>query len=334
MTSRSLTAHLASSQRASLMAHILQGTRRCGLWCALWCSLWCSLCLVACEGKVDRSPNVLPSGAAGSSLGGSGGGAGVDSAGVMMGGAGVMSGGATPLACATCPVVGAWYRFTKLEIASLDSNPDHSAIGLLNSLWSADISKDQLNVMFEVKEVSGSQITIRALNAARYNTPDTGYCLLPDTAIEFTFNRDGCDFINPEPSGINIYAGSVDIPKNCSPMLAAPNTIPVRGVTLTGTFSDDCGQIISGRVPSASIPQTGLAQTCTCLSPIVENCQGLDPSFESEQCAGCNDPYTSLRQQLSIFGDLSYGCEANGEAAVCLEALFEAERLDFTPSDC
>ena len=243
-------------------------------------------------------------------------------------------GGDQANSCATCPALGTWYRFTKMQIASLDGNPEHPAIRVLNNLWSRDIEEDQLNVMFEVKEVNGSQITIRALNAARYNTPDTGYCLLPETAIEFVFNRDGCDFTNPEPSGINIYAGSVDIPKNCSPELEAPNTIPVREVTLTGAFNDDCSQIISGRVPSASIPQVGLTQTCTCLSPIVESCGGLDPSFESEQCAGCNTAYTSLQEQLSLFGELSYGCEANGAPAVCLEAEFEAERLNFTPSDC
>jgi hypothetical protein len=231
-------------------------------------------------------------------------------------------------------MVGDWYRFTIMQIASLDGDRTHGAIRTLNTLWANDINNDLLNVLFEVKEVSATQVKVRALNAARYNEPDTGYCLLPATAIEFVFERDGCDFINPEPSGINIYAGSVDIPKNCSPELPAPNTIPVRSVTLQGTFSDGCGQIIRGRVPSASIPQSGLSQTCTCILPTVESCEGLEPDFESEQCPGCNQRYTSLNQQLSLFGALTYSCEADGEASVCLEAEFEAERLNFTPSDC
>ena len=288
-----------------------------------------------CENSVDQRPNVLPSAADTQPTAGSSPLAGVSSGAEAGVSSGAEEGGtASGLSCGGCPSVGDWYRFKTMQIASLDGNTEHRAIGILNDLWSGDIEGDLLNVMFEVKEVSETQVKIRALNAARYDTPGTGYCLLPDTSIEFNFNRDGCDFTNPEPSGINIYAGSTEIPKNCSPELPAPNTIPVRKVTLEGTFSEGCGQIIRGRVPSASIPRSGLDQTCTCLSPNVEVCQGLDPSYEDDSCGGCNQLYRSLRQQLSLFGELSYGCDANGEEAVCLEAVFEAERLDFTPSDC
>jgi hypothetical protein len=177
-------------------------------------------------------------------------------------------------------------------------------------------------------------VRVRALNAARYADPSQGICLLPDTAVEFEFARTGCDFINPEPSGINIFAGSKEIPKNCSPDLPTPNTIPVRAVTLSGTFSDDCGAILSGQVPSASIPRSGLDETCTCLSPILETCTGIDPSYQDERCGGCNVAYKSLNQQLSFFGELSYGCEADGEEATCLEASFSAQRLEMSPEVC
>ncbi|MBM4291383.1 MAG: hypothetical protein FJ138_08065 [Deltaproteobacteria bacterium] len=233
--------------------------------------------------------------------------------------------------------MGDWYRFSALAVASLDGNPTHGAILVLNNLWRADIAGGLLNVIFEVTAVTDTELVVRALNAARYPDAGEGYCLLPENAIEFRFAREGCGFTNPQTSSINIYSGRTDIPKNCSPTLSAPNTIPVREVTLSGDFDATCGKIIGGRVPSASIPRSALTATCSCLSPTVESCGGLDPSYSGNmqgQCAGCGPVYTSLSTQLSLFGPLNYGCDADGEEAVCLEATWEAERLDFTPSAC
>lgn len=291
------------------------------------------------ENPIDTSPNVLAgANSAGVTAGGATGSSGGE-AGVSTGGSGTTAGtggeaGGGPVSCEQCPEVGAWYRFNTLKVTSLDGNPEHSAIGVLNNLWRTDIGAEQLNVLFEILDVTPELIRVRALNAAGYASSEGGYCLLPYTAIEFEFAREGCDFTNPVASGINIFAGSTNIPKNCSPDLPTPNTIPVRAVTLSGGFSDDCGQIIRGRVPSASIPRSSLEGTCTCLSPSVEACRGLDPSYEDELCGGCNAAYRSLQAQLSIFGELSYGCEADGEPAVCLEGEFEAERLDVAPEVC
>lgn len=295
--------------------------------------------LPSCSNPIDTSPNLLPSAEGGVSAGAAAGSVAGSVAGAAAGAqAGVAAGGP----CESCPSVGDWYRFSALSVVSLDGNPSHGSIGVLNNLWRADIAGSLLNVMFEVVEVTPDQLVVRALNAARLADVSMaeegrGYCLLPETAIEFRFAREGCGFTNPEASGINIYSGRTDIPKNCSPTLSAPNTIPVRGVTLTGDFNPTCGKIIGGRVPSASIPRSALTATCSCLSPVVESCGGLNPEYmgnTSGECAGCGPIYTSLNTQLSLFGPLSYGCSADGEDAVCLEASWEAERLDFTPSVC
>ena len=238
--------------------------------------------------------------------------------------------------CAECPVVGSWYRFTELKVDSLDGKETHPVRPVLNNLWAGDLQRNQLNILFEIKAVDKDQVTIQALNAAWISTAPDDYCLLPETAIEFVFERDGCLFENTTPSGINIFAGSQEIPKNCALSLDVPHTIPVRNVILQAEFSNDCGQILRGSVPSAAIPQAELGQICTCLSPSLENCGGPDPSFEGNngECNGCNTAYQSLNRQLSALGDLDFGCEVNGAPAVCLESSFKADRLNFTPPLC
>ena len=191
----------------------------------------------------------------------------------------------------------------------------------LGSLWRADIAGGLLNVMFEITEVTDTELVVRALNAARYADAGQGYCLLPETSIEFRFTREGCGFTNPQTSGINIYSGTTDIPKNCSPTLSAPNTIPLRGVALTGDFNPTCGKIIGGRVPSASIPRSALTATCSCLSPVVESCGGLDPSYMGNAqglCAGCGALLTPKAGHCCVF--CSYGsvpCPPVQDARAC-----------------
>ena len=290
------------------------------------------------ENKIDTSPNILPAPQGDPNQGGGTGGV----MGGPQGGAqgGIQGGMQGEAPCRTCIQEGSFYRFTELSLTSLDGNETHPVIGTLNSLWAGDVENHQLNILFEIKEVTEDRIKVSALNAAWNGEGDNDYCLLTNTAIEFDFTRSGCGFVNEDPAGINIYAGSQEFPKNCSVTDEFPNTIPVRDVTLEGAFNDTCDEIISGLVPSALIAKQALDQTCTCLigpaSPL-DACKGPDSSYMGDadgQCGGCNDSYRSLNSLLSAFGELSYSCDDGGNPAVCIDARYKATRLNFTPEVC
>ena len=243
--------------------------------------------------------------------------------------------------CPDCPQIGTWYRFDELSITALDGDEAHPIINTLNMIWIGDIERNQLNILFEIVDKNETEIRISALNAAFLSTEKDDFCLLPETKIEFVFNRDqvnGCDFINAEPSGINIYAGSKEIPKNCAPDLDLPHSIPVRNTILEGSFSRNCEQIKSGNVVSAAIPKTELGNICTCLAPQLESCKGPNPNYEGNfkgECVGCESSYLmSLETQLGNFQPLKFECEADGGPAVCLAATFSAQRLSMTPPIC
>ena len=298
----------------------------------------CVLGLVGCENEIDDRPNVLPSEpTAGESVAGESAGATAgESAGVTAGeSAGAAAGESAP-PCESCAEVGAWYRFTTLELESLDGGP-HPVVSVLNNLWARDVDDHVLNVLFEVRSVEGDQIKMGAMNAAWVSEADDDYCLMPETAIEFIFTQSQCSISNSDSAGINIYAGSKEITKNCSAEGEATNAIPVRDVLLGADFSTDCSQLLSGSVRSAAIKRSALEGTCSCLSPILESCEGIDPSFEGNsfgECMGCNTRYNSLSRQLNMFQELTWECEVDGEEAVCLEASFAASKLSFTPSVC
>jgi hypothetical protein len=305
-------------------------------------TLTLSFTLLGCENPIDETPNVLPSTPS--------------NGGDLTGEGGALSAGETPSTgatsamcdggaesevgcgpCQDCPQQGTWYRFTDLDVISLDDNETHLAIRILNNLWAGDIDRHQLNILFEILETDGDQVRVRALNAAWISAEQDDYCVLPNTGIEFNFVKQGCAFTNPTPSGINIYAGSQNIPKNCALGIEVPHTIPVREVTLNGSFSEDCGAILNGHVPAASIPRSGLSQVCSCLYPNIEGCLGPDPAYPGKDdgsCAGCAEPYNSLDQQLNMLGPLDFNCTADGGEATCLVGSFTAERLDFTPPVC
>ena len=297
---------------------------------------WLILGVGCTENKIDTSPNILPSPQNEPNQGGSmglGGGMGGDSGGSQGG----MQGEAP---CQSCIQEGSFYRFTELSLTSLDGNNAHPVIGTLNSLWAGDIENHQLNILFEIKEVSEDSLRVAALNAAWNGEGDDDYCLLTNTAIEFNFTRSECGFINEDPAGINIYAGSQEYPKNCSVTDEFPNTIPVRDVILEGAFNESCDEIISGVVPSAFIAKEALDQTCTCLigpaSPL-DACKGPDSSYMGDadgNCGGCNDSYRSLNSLLSAFGELNYSCSDEGNPAVCIDAQYKAVLLNFTPEVC
>jgi hypothetical protein len=277
------------------------------------------ICLItlACENEIDTTPNVFPPA--------------VEQTEVDM--------DLTPQepgACDDCLTVGSWYRFDLLALGSLDRGP-HPVIAILNNLWEVDVNNHVLNVLFEVRAIEGDLVTIGAMNAAWVNEEEDGYCVLPDTQIEFIFKRDGCSIINEVTAGINIYAGSTSIPKNCSPDGEAVNAIPVRDVTLAADFTQDCSSIINGSVVSAAIKKSALEETCSCLNGNLEGCVGPDPDFPGNnfgECQSCNSNYQSLSRQLNTIQQLEWLCEVNGEQAVCLEGSFSAQQLDFTPPVC
>ena len=284
-------------------------------------SLSFTLGALGCDNPIDTSPNVLPEPL-------------VMEAGESMSGA---TGGETqPDQCASCVEVGSWYRFDLLQLEALDGGI-HPVIGVLNSLWRADISSHVLNVLFEVREIDGDQIKMGAMNAAWLSEAEDDYCVLPSTAIEFVFTRSECQISNPAPAGINIYAGSQEIPKNCSPDGGdARHAIPVRKVSLSGSFDSECQTIGDGVVQGAAIKRSALEQTCSCLNTL-DNCGGPDANFMGDmngECAGCNVNYTSLARPLNLFKPLEWNCEIDGEQAVCIEATFSATRLNFTPPVC
>ena len=315
---------------------------------------------VACENPLDSSPNILPKveeeieeeeggaiiecsteemGVAEEMMGGE-----------MMGGemmdetSDTMNNEADNTSCGPCPdcpQIGTWYRFDELQVTALDGDESHPIINTLNMIWTGDIERNQLNILFEVVDKNENEIRISALNAAFLSTEKDDFCLLPETKIEFVFNRDqvnGCGFTNPTPSGINIYAGSQEIPKNCAPNLELPHSIPVRNTILEGSFSRSCDRIKSGNVVSAAIPKTQLGNICTCLAPQLESCKGPNPNYEGNlkgECVGCESSYLmSLESQLGSFQPLKFECEANGDPAVCLSATFSAQRLAMTPDIC
>ncbi|MAD60207.1 MAG: hypothetical protein CMH49_01665 [Myxococcales bacterium] len=296
----------------------------------------CLLCFAigvltsACEmeNTIDDSPNVLPT-AAGQMAG----------ADIVEGGAEAGedgSGDSNESQCANCAQIGTWYRFSNLGLDAIDGRP-HPVVAVLNSLWSADVDSHSLNVLFEIRAVDGEQITMGAMNAAWVSEAENDYCVMPETAIEFIFTQSECSMSNSVPAGINIYAGSQEIPKNCSPQGEAVNAIPVRDVLLSAEFTSDCGSIVNGTVRSAAIKRSALEGTCSCLSPVLGSCEGLNPSFEGNnfgECGGCNQRYSSLSRQLNSIQELTWECEVDGEQSACIEAHFEASRLDFTPPQC
>ena len=274
--------------------------------------------IIGCENEVDDRLNILPSTPI----------AGEQSAGTPAGEA--------ASSCESCIEQGTWYRFTTLKLETLDGG-EHPVIPILNNLWKGDVDAHALNVLFEVRAIEGEQITMGAMNAAWVSEAENDYCLMPETAIEFIFTQSECSIVNTDSAGINIYAGSKEIAKNCSPGGDAINAIPVRDVLLGADFSADCSQLLNGSVQSAAIKRSALEGTCSCLSPILESCEGVNPNFEGNnfgECAGCNTRYNSLSRQLNMFQELKWECEVDGEEAVCLEASFEASKLNFTPPVC
>jgi len=240
--------------------------------------------------------------------------------------------------CSGCPEVGQMYRFDTLIVDKLD-NQENPVTDVLNPVWAKDIELYELNIIFEVVEVTDTALNFRAVNAARVGF-EGEMCLMGNTAIDMKMNRSGCEIQSSEAAGMNIYSGSETNPKNCVPGHSI-NAIAVQGVELAASLSEDCGNIINGNIVKAYLPKDFLDRTCSCIttgSDQSDACLMPDPTYEDKSCGGCNDGFVALNTYLKAFspgGKLDYLCEnEDGQPAVCLGGSFSLTRLDAPIEEC
>jgi hypothetical protein len=236
-----------------------------------------------------------------------------------------------------CLAVGQWYRFDALQLTSLDGG-DHNVIETLNGLWTSDIAKNELNVLFEVTAVSASEVTIKGTVGSRVDGTED-ICVIASSAQDFVFPREGCHLKPSAPASINVYAGTENYPKNCSTTLPVKHAIPVDGAVLEGELDDTCSTISNGKVPSGVLGQAALGQICTCLllpNDPAEKCGELDASYDpGGSCQGCSDKYQSLSNLLVAFGEVTWSCTTlAGGPATCITADYSAVRLPAAPAAC
>lgn len=296
--------------------------------------------ITACENKTDSAPNKLPGGDATTAVDTSSG----DVA-SLPGDASASGGGCD------CLAKGQWFRFNTLQIKSLDGK-QHLVIGALNPIWQSDIDKHELNFFLEVQDVTEKTLVFRIVNAARTDKAGS-MCLMGATSSVITMERNGCALQNKEAAGLNVYAGTVANPKNCTTGLAVPHSIPVRKAFFKADIAPDCSAVLNGLLMEGSIAKDALDSTCTCLktggAPAEEcgvpdkafagynsdkNEKGKPPVFCTECCKGCNSNFTNLNELLDSFGPLDYTCQDDkGGKAVCLSATFAAKKADM-PANC
>ena len=241
-----------------------------------------------------------------------------------------------------CITVGDWYRFDTLALTSITGDNEHSVMDVLNPIWEGDIEKRELNILFEVLEVTDQFVRVRGANGARLDNEDyvdASVCLLADTDIELTFPRTGCSMCDSNATPFNVYAGGVTYPKNCAPNAAQPNVIPVEAAVLNGLVDEGCERM-AGTVPAGLLARAALDLVCACLLLTgggAEECGELDASYDSEGlCVGCNPTYKSLSLLLESFGlDIVWDTKAaDGLDGATLTAAWSAYQLDAAPSPC
>lgn len=291
--------------------------------------------LSACSNPVDNSPNHIPLRSDDA----------VDDAGDVSG---------TAAGC-DCMKVGDIFRFTTLQLTSVDGNPDFAVIPVLNSLWQTDIDNFELNFIVRVTGVSDTAVDVVVTNGARVGTTKQP-CLLESTAAKLHFPRQGCNMLNSDPGSMNVYSGTQQHPKNCgylaetTPPIGVDHSIPIRGAILSSSESPDCQNIINGQVIAGSFSKDALYNLCTCQTLPGQSsdvCSIPDKSYKDTTstppgaCDGCGPGWQSLGGLLAAFaGDagLQYGCKSDTNGpAVCLTATFAAKKLDpavWLPSDC
>jgi hypothetical protein len=308
--------------------------------CAAALSLLLALFAWGCQGEEDATPNRLPL-------------SGEDTEADTDGALDTTVDPDAVVSACDCLKVGDWYRFDTLAVTALDGQKRHPIVSVLNALWEADIARQELNVLFEVTALDDASVTFRAVNAARLNDDLTQTCLLPYTAVEMVFARQGCALAMTESSSLNIYAGSQSIPKNCGPSLAVPHTIPVYNVKLTMNLSATCDAITDGVVAQAALSELELGSICTCSTAPDQsaewccanhdpnnpdpNCPAVSADYQDPngRCNGCGETFNNLLDLLKQFGALPFKCVApDGSKAVCLDAKFAGARVPLAPASC
>lgn len=271
---------------------------------------------------------------------------------------GITSGACDPQYAAggcDCLKVGDVYRFTSLQLTSVDGNPEFAVIPVLNSLWQMDIDNYELNFMVKITELTMDNVEIEVTNAARVGDTKKP-CLLPKTAAKIRFPRNGCCLDESETGSINVYAGSQEHTKNCgylenkTPKIGVDHAIPIRGVKLSARATPDCSKIENGLVLEGSFSKDALFNLCTCQTLPGQSsdvCTIPDPKYKDTNadnpgaCDGCGDNWQSLGGLLSAFaGDegLKYGCKSDtGGPSVCMTTTFTAVKVDpavWVPAVC
>ncbi len=240
------------------------------------------------------------------------------------------------------PEVGAWYIFDTLFVIDIGGDPNHGAVGNLNTIWAADIERIELNVLFQVLESSVDAVRVRAINAARVDGEQV-MCLRPETEIELQFKRTKNELVMEEQAGINIYAGTESIPKICSPTGSPNHTIPIREARLEATMAGDCSAITKAKTLEAVMFGDNLRTICSCISPSAgaEECLALDPDYTGFDCDGCNPFHRNLEGLLEALtapnedGErVLYEVGEDGKNRVRLTAGFTAQRLETGPTEC
>lgn len=249
-----------------------------------------------------------------------------------------------PVERCDCITEGEWYRFTSLYPTSLAGDPRHPLVRTLRNLWTQDIERFELNVMFQVTAIDNDRLTVKAMNAARGELGTGEVCTLPETAVMLDFVRDPvtpCLVRMARPQAINIYAGTPTIPRNCAPDLPTRHAIPVTRIQLAARITPDCSTLEEGVASEAGIPRPDLGRICTCpgVGGPAENCEPIDPAFTNGQCDGCNANFSNLEVLMNAFSggrDIPTECDdaENGVEGVCIDAAFTAARFGVTPSEC
>lgn len=278
-----------------------------------------SILAQACDGEVDKTPNYLPGDDATSNDISTEPDVAPD----------------VPASACECLVVGNWFRFDQLQLVSVDGG-DHPVIATLNPLWADDIEKLELNILFEITEVSADEMVVRGVNGAR--DPGGTFCVLEETAVEIRFPLDGCTLKASAPTQFNVYAGSKQFPKTCSQTLPVKHAIPISGAVLQANLEPGCTGFSFGFVPTGGLAESALNQLCTCITTgddLSDVCGELDPNFADSDCPGCNNKYLPLGGLLQSFGALEWKCKDDaGGPAACIEANWAASALDVTPPTC
>lgn len=296
---------------------------------ALALGLLVALAGQACENSTDVSANTFDAALEAGASGGTADARPLDAAGATT------DGEAGTVDPCDCLAVGQAYRFDALALTALDGGP-HPAVPQLNNRWAKDIAGHELDVYFLVTSVEGDRVGLRAVNGAKVAGGAEGQeCVLSDTAVEFALQRHGCTLTMDAPAGINIYSGNTDIPKNCGPSLAVPNTIPVAQVRLQFDVGAGCTALTHGVVLEAGIARAALQNVCTCLANDASQCPG---PTESPGCPGCPGAYANLETLLKAVNggrEPEYKClTVDGAPAICVAATFSAKRADAEPSSC